>query len=415
MVRRELVDRRIAGARGDTGGVWFEGPLTMGMEVCLHSRAAMRVLVEVGRFPAHDADSLYEGARSLDWSLWLNARTTLAVSADVRDAPALHHSGFAALKVKDAIVDALRERLGARPNVAPHDPDVAVRLHLASGEARLFLDLAGEPLHRRHYRVAMTEAPLKENLAAAVLALGRVAPDQPFVDPLGGSGTFAIEHALAARRIAPGLGRSFGFERWPAFAEPDVRTAWDRLRESARAAAQPAAPAPILCSDRDPKAIEAARRNAAAAGVAGDVVFSVASVRDLQRAWPEGNLCTNPPYGERLLGGEDTRVQNPGRAPKRGSQFVNPDSRSSPEPRDSRDLRALYRDLWAACERLSGWGVVLLSGNPLLAREVRRKPVISHRLWNGPLEVRLLRFETPEISAPSGPAGGARGTAARPS
>lgn len=383
-MRRELVERRIAGARGDTGGVWFEGPLRMGMEVCLHSRAAMRVLVEVGRFPAHDADTLYEGARALDWSPWLNARTTLAVSADVRDAPALHHTGFAALKVKDAIVDALRDRLGNRPNVAPRDPDVSVRLHLANGEARVFLDLAGEPLHRRHYRVAMTDAPLKENLAAAVLALGRVAPDLPFVDPLGGSGTFAIEHALAARQIAPGLGRSFGFERWPVFAESEVRTAWDRLRESARAATRPEALAPIFCSDRDPSAVEAARRNAAAAGVANDVTFSVANVRELQRAWPEGNLCTNPPYGERLMGSDDLRHETSARAPARSTTTSS-----------DRELRALYRELWAACERLSGWGVVLLSGNPLLAREVRRKPVISHRLWNGPLEVRLLRFEMP--------------------
>ena len=105
-------------------------------------------------------------------------------------------------------MDALRDELGARPDVDTKDPDVGLVLHCAAAEARLFLDLAGEPLHRRGYRVAMTEAPLKETLAAAVLALGGVRTDLPFVDPMAGSGTLAIEHALAARGIAPGLARA---------------------------------------------------------------------------------------------------------------------------------------------------------------------------------------------------------------
>src|SRR3569623_3351101 len=148
-LRREIAALRIAGARGDTGGVWFEGPLEMGFAVCLHSRVAMRVLVTVGEFQADSADALYAGVRALDWSPWLNARTTLAVNADVSDQPNLHHTGFAALKVKDAVVAALRDKLGTRPNVNPRDPDVAVRLHMRGPEARVILDLAGEPLHRR--------------------------------------------------------------------------------------------------------------------------------------------------------------------------------------------------------------------------------------------------------------------------
>ena len=174
-LRRELSALRLHAVRGERGGVSFEGKLEAGMQACLHSRVAMRVLLELGRFPAEDAGSLYDGARALPWGDWLTDRTTLAVEATVRDAPALSHSGFAALKVKDAVVDALRERLGARPDVDPKDPDVRVVLHLAGGEAALSLDLAGEPLHRRGYRAVTGVAPLKETLAAAVLSLGGVA------------------------------------------------------------------------------------------------------------------------------------------------------------------------------------------------------------------------------------------------
>jgi 23S rRNA G2445 N2-methylase RlmL len=374
-LRKEIAGLRIAGARGGAGGVSFEGPLAMGMAVCLESRVAVRVLLELGRFQATDADSLYAGARAVDWRAWLDARSTLAVAGDVSNAPALRHSGFAALKVKDAVVDALRDALGSRPDVNPRDPDVAIRLHLDGSDATLYLDLAGEPLHRRGYRRAMTEAPLKETLAAAMLALGRVDPALPFVDPMCGSGTLGIEHALAARRIAPGLGRGFGFQRWPMFADArgELGLTWERLREGARARVLPAAPAPIACSDFSRDTVEAARRNATAAGVAGDVSLSVADVRAAVPApgLPPGNLVLNPPYGERLASG----------------------AVADSEATKRRKLEGLYRQLGEAFRRFGGWGLVVLSGSPLFAQAVPKKPAISHRLYNGALEVRLLRYE----------------------
>ena len=148
----------------------------------------------------------------------------------MRDTKELTHSGYVALKVKDAVADALRDAFGERPNVDPKSPDVGIVLHLAAGKAGIFLDLAGESLHRRGYRVAMVDAPLKEALAAAVLILGGAHADQPFIDPMCGSGTLAIEHALAMRGIAPGLRRRFGFERWPTLAPEALR----RLGASAR-------------------------------------------------------------------------------------------------------------------------------------------------------------------------------------
>ena len=369
-LKRELVGLRIGSPKGDRGGVSFEGPLAMAMNVCLRARTAVRVLLRLAQFDARDANALYEGARAVDWPAWLTANSTLAVDANVKDNPALTHSGFAALKVKDAVVDALRDALGARPDVDPQRPDVSIVLHVAGGQGALFLDLAGEPLHRRGYRVAMTDAPLKETLAAAVLALGGVAPDRPFVDPMAGGGTLAIEHALAARGIAPGLRRRFGFERWPTLDEP-TRAAWERTRAEAESAAMaPRAPLPpIVCAAVSSDALGAARRNASAAGVDEDLTFEVADAATLERRWETGTICTNPPYGERL---------------------------------QPRDLERLYRDFGRALQRLSGWSVVVLSGSPLFARALPLKPAVSHRLFNGPLEVRLLRYEIPEARPAAG-------------
>ena len=236
----------------------------MGMRVCLHARVAVRVLMQLAEFDATDAPSLYAGARAVAWRDWLTDKSTLAVHGSVRDTPALTHSGYAALKVKDAVVDVLRDAFGARPDVDTKSPDVGIVLHIAAGRAGLFLDLAGEPLHRRGYRVAMVEAPLKETLAAAVLALGGARADLPFVDPMAGSGTLAIEHALAARGIAPGLRRRFGFERWPTL-PPEELAGWGRMRAEAEAeavAAQRRSCRPSSAPTSPPMRRTAARQNA---------------------------------------------------------------------------------------------------------------------------------------------------------
>jgi 23S rRNA G2445 N2-methylase RlmL len=360
-LRRELVVLRIHAPRGAAGGVSFDGTMEDAMKVCLWSRVAMRVLLEVGSFPAADAGALYQGTHAADLSRFLDGKTSLAVTATTHDNAELHHSGFAALKVKDAVVDALRDRMGGRrPNVDVKDPDVSLVLHLRGLEARLFVDLAGEPLHRRGYRVAMGDAPLKESLAAAVLALGGVRSDQPFVDPMAGTGTLAIEHALASRNIAPGLRRAFGFERW---ADQSHMPIFAHLKKTALAASLASVPCPIVARDCSPTAIEAARRNARAAGVADDIRFEVADIATLTASDPPGALCSNPPYGERL-----------------------------PGPNPEQPLEDLYAAIARALDRMAGWSAVILCGNPMLARTIRHKYEICHRLWNGPLEARLLVY-----------------------
>jgi len=366
-LRRELVALRIHGPHGATGGVSFAGTFMDGMKVCLHSRVAMRVLLEVAAFQANDADQLYAHTREVDWTDFVGRGMTISVHATTQDNPNLRHSGFSALKVKDAMVDMLRDRSGRRPDVNVDDPDVSVVLHVRSSEARLFVDLAGEPLHRRGYRVAMVEAPLKESLAAAVLSLGGVLTDRPFIDPMAGSGTLAIEHALMARNIAPGLRRRFSFERW---ATPDQRRIWESLQKSARENIRATAPCPIVARDIDNTAIAAARKNAEAAGVLPDISFEVADIANLanldslaQRE-PAGTLCTNPPYGERL------------------------ESAAS-----GAEVERLYATMAQAFDAMAGWRAVCLSGNPVFAKAVKRRPTISHRLYNGPIETRLLVFE----------------------
>jgi putative N6-adenine-specific DNA methylase len=401
-LRAELTALRLHGVRGDRGGVSFEGTLADGARACLHLRTGMRVLLELARFPAPDAGALYDGARSVPWADWLDLRSTLAVEASVAS-ETITHSGFAALKVKDAVVDALRERLGARPDVDPRDPDVRIVLHLARNEAALSLDLAGEPLHRRGWRGRATVAPLKETLAAAVLALGRVDPALPFVDPLAGSGTLAIEHALRARRIAPGLARAFGFQRWPGY-RGDLQAAYDRLRAEARAAVLPRAPAPIVARDLHPRAVETALRAVAAAGVAGDVTVEQGDARDLTPIAAEGTIVANPPYGERLMGGgkegggEQRRARR-GAPPGRGTADPARAPRVGPSGAEARTqvrkLEGFYRGLAEMLGRHGGWTAVLLSGNPALQRAIPLSPEIDHRLWNGPLEVRLLRYRLP--------------------
>jgi putative N6-adenine-specific DNA methylase len=349
-------------AKGTRGAVTFEGSVEDGMRACLWSRTAMRILAPLAAFPAPDAAALYEGVRTVDWTEWLTVKTTLAVDA-TGTAPGLHHAGFVALKVKDGVVDVLRDRLGGRPDVDTRDPDVRIVVHLAQGQAELSLDLSGDPLHRRGYRTSIQDAPLKETLAASILRLGDAALDLPFLDPLCGSGTLAVEHALAARRIAPGLRRAFGFQRWPRY-RGEWQSAWDRMKEEARAAALPAAPAPIRASDRSEEALDAARRNARAAGVEADVAISLADARTATPFGDAGTICTNPPYGERI-GGQPLQ------------------------------LAGFYRGLGETFQRFHGWSVLVLSGNPLLERNVGMKPEWTHRLWNGPLEVNLVRWLVP--------------------
>ena len=350
-LRDELRELRLPGVRADRGGVHFAGDWPDAWRVCLHSRIALRVLAQVTRFPAPDERALYGGVRSVDWRPFLTPERTLAVSAVCRDSR-LTHTGFLAQKTKDAVVDQMRGRLGSRPDVDRKDPDVSVFLHLRRDVATLYLDLAGESLHRRGWRTEGGEAPLKETLAAAILRLSGWDRRCPLHDPLCGSGTLPIEADLWARNVAPGLFRPrFGFERWDCHRE-SARERMAALRDQARQAIRDTGPL-VLGTDRDPAAIDRARSHARQAGSRAD--FQVADLADIRPLTPPGFVVANPPYGARL--------------------------KADP---------SLAEDLDGLGERLPGHTVVLLLGSENL--RLRRRPDRWLALFNGDIPCRLVIY-----------------------
>jgi 23S rRNA (guanine2445-N2)-methyltransferase / 23S rRNA (guanine2069-N7)-methyltransferase len=364
LLAAELAALGIEGAREVQGGVACEGTLADAYRACLESRIGLRVLWQVARFPVADAAALYAGVRTVDWGAHLAADGTLAV--DFAGAvPGITHTQFGAQRVKDAVVDQFREATGTRPSVDRDAPDLRINAHAARGALTLAIDLSGDSLHRRGYRGGQGAAPLKENLAAAILVRSGwpaiAAAGGAFVDPMCGSGTLPIEAALIAADIAPGLSRArFGFERWK---QHDAAT-WAALRGAALARVQleQVAPGRIRGFDRDPVAIRDAEQNAARAGLGKRVFFQRCELAKLPAA-PAANglVAVNPPYGERL--GE------------------------------SDELRALYALLG---ERLRadyrGWEAAVFTGNPALGRELAINARRTHRMMNGPIECRLLRL-----------------------
>ncbi|MEO0322315.1 MAG: bifunctional 23S rRNA (guanine(2069)-N(7))-methyltransferase RlmK/23S rRNA (guanine(2445)-N(2))-methyltransferase RlmL [Myxococcota bacterium] len=369
---------------GARGAVPFRGPgafLEAGYRAALHSRIANRVLLPLLRFPIPEderdaAEVLYAKARSLDWTAHLDAGGTLAVEA-VAGRERRAHTRFLALRTKDAVVDALRDARGFRPDVDVRTPDLPLHLHWGAQEATLSIDVLGVPLHRRGYRPKGAAAPLRETLAAAILRLsGWSAKDAaPLVDPMCGSGTFLVEAALMLRRVAP-QGRT----RLRGWAGHD-RALWSRLVREAEAEAADArgAPLPLHGFDRDPAAARATRAALAAVG-ASDVPVEVRPLRELQApAGPPGHVVVNPPYGERL--GEAGEV-----------------------------LR-LYADLGDVLkQRFGGWQAHVLSANEEALARVGLRPSRKDRLFNGPLACRLDHFP---LRAPKGD-GGPRWRKARP-
>lgn len=348
----------LAGVAVEKGGVRFSGDLAACYRANLWLRTASRILIPLAEFPCDSPQSLYDGVRGVPWHELVTPEMTLAVECSLRDS-ALTHSGFVALKTKDAIVDAVRDRCGRRPNVNPRDPDLAVNIHLVRNRCTVSLDSSGAGLDRRGYRTEAGEAPLRETLAAALVELSGWDGSVPLVDPMCGSGTILIEAALKALNRAPGLARErFGFQRWPAFEEP----LWRRLVAEAREAERSAIAVPILGSDRLEKVLEAAAGNSRRAGVDRFVSFSRGDLRDLVPPSPPGVIITNPPYGCRL--GEEEQ------------------------------LKTFYRQIGDVFkQRCAGYTAWIFTAGIDLAKEVGLRASRRIVLFNGPLECRFLKYE----------------------
>jgi putative N6-adenine-specific DNA methylase len=355
----ELLALSAKGIRPGRGGVRFTGEREIALRACLDLRTALRVLEPLGEFPATTGDELYEGARQLPWPDLVAEGQTLAVAASGR-AAGLSNTHFVEQRIKDAVVDVVREKRGVRPSVDPAHPDVLVVAHLAEGKASVSLDLAGDLLSNRGYRVRTVEAPLREALAAAVVLFSGWDGMVPLLDPVCGSGTLAIEAALFSMRRAPNLARTLACERWPRSAPGDAPVL-SRLRAELSAREVPL-PAPVFASDRDALAIEATRANARAARV--PLLVSQADARELSPLAPPGQLLLNIPYGERLDAG--------GRKP----------------------LKTFYHQLGASLRRLEGHRAAVLSGSDDFESAFGVRPRGTPRtLWNGPLRCTLYQYE----------------------
>jgi putative N6-adenine-specific DNA methylase len=356
-LRDELREMRLRGVRCDRGGVHFSGSWEGAWRACLHSRVAIRVLVELGRFEVTDGESLYDATRTINWREFLTPEKTLAVSAVCRDSD-LTHTNFIAQKTKDAIVDRIRDEVGTRPDVARLDPDVRIFVHLVKNELTVYLDLAGESLHKRGWREYHLEAPLKENLAAAMLRLSGWDRKTPLMDPMCGSGTIPIEAAQWAANIAPGLAREqMGFERWANF-NPDMSLRMAQLREEARDMIITTDLPMITGSDVDQRAIDLTVANAAKAGVKVNAFRS--DIRDLEPMGRPGYIITNPPYDVRLV-----------------------------------STRAFYEIMWRRFEMMEGSTVCVLAGDVEVDYPARYNPVRYQFVFNGDIQCRFGIFEIP--------------------
>ncbi|WP_370583981.1 bifunctional 23S rRNA (guanine(2069)-N(7))-methyltransferase RlmK/23S rRNA (guanine(2445)-N(2))-methyltransferase RlmL [Motiliproteus sp. SC1-56] len=351
-------------------GVYCEGGLALAYRICLWSRLANRVLLPLAKFPVDSAEDLYRGVQSIEWLEHLRSTGTLLVGF-VGTSRGIKNTHFGALKVKDAIVDQVRSRTGARPSIDKATPDLRINLYLSKGEARLSLDLSGESLHRRGYRSRGGAAPLKENLAAALLLRSgwpaMAAEQRPLIDPMCGSGTLLIEAALMAAGIAPGLLRQrFGFENWLKH-EPGLWQQLLREARQARLAAQEATLPEIHGYDANPEAVSIARGNIQRAGMEKHIRVSQRELADLKplthkRDLPPGLLLTNPPYGERL---SETPV-----------------------------IVYLYRHLGQALRAgFEGWKAGVFTSNPDLGKAIGLRATKQYKLFNGALPSKLLLFD----------------------
>ena len=385
---------RITGvtAEATRGGVWVVGDERMAMQLNLESRLATRVLWPLIDGPYRDEHDLYELACRIDWNHWITPEQTLRVDVSAQRSP-LQSLNFSALRIKDAVCDVVRERTGARPSVDTRWPDLPIALFVGSEHATLYVDTSGDALFKRGWREDTGEAPLKETLAAAMLAAagwqGR-AEDGPLLDPCCGAGTIVIEAAQMACGIAPGSLRRFAFERMQPF--KPFANAWRELQAQAKARVHAPAVA-LFAGDVSFRMTDFATRNAERAGVRQAIEFKTADA--LQRLPPvaSGVILMNPPYGERI----DAKGQGSGRETHVEQRAPRENFEGGGTPAE------FFSNLAGHWKRhYAGWSAWLLSPEMKLPTLMRLKESRRVPLFNGAIECRLFRFDMTRGAGPGG-------------
>ena len=336
--------------------VMFTGDKSLLYKANLHLRTALRVLVPVHKFNCSDEDQLYKGVRDMDWSQWLDPDRTMAVESAV-NSEFFNHSHYVSLKTKDAIVDQFRDKVGRRPSVNIENPDLTVHVHIFKDNCTLSIDSSGETLHKRGYKTAITPAPLSEVLAAGMILLTGWKGDKPLVDPMCGSGTIAMEAALIASNIAPGVFRKdFGFKHWPDFDQPLFQQLYKEALQGERENKFK-----IIASDISLQAVRVTEENVQHAELDEQVIVLKKSFHDLEPPRDNGIIIMNPPYGERL---------------------------------EQEDIIGFYKEIGDTLKKnWNGYEAWILSSNKEAIKHVGLRTSRKLQLFNGPLEVKYHKYE----------------------
>ena len=356
LLREDLAAAGACNLRQISGGVHFAGDWPVCYRANLHSRIATRILWRVAHTRYRSEEDIYRLALDTPWPRWFVAEQTIRVDVNAVKSP-LKSLDFVTLRIKDAVCDRFRRDAGIRPSVDTRQPDVRVQGFVGEDECTLYLDTSGAPLYQRGFRQKTVDAPLKENLAAGILRLSGWQPGVALLDPMCGSGTFLLEAVQLALDRAPGLDRTFSFERLKSFEALN----WANIRAAAEARVKPAEPLDIRGYDSDDRAVRATRRNLQEAGFGGIVTVDRGDVLETQPLTDHGILLANPPYGERI-GEQD-------------------------------ELAAFYPQLGTALKRhWAGWNCFFFTADLRLPKLVGLKPSRKTPLFNGPLECRLFEI-----------------------
>ena len=357
--------------KASIGGVYFDGDLAAAYQACLWSRTASRVLLQLSEFNATDYDQLYDAVDQIDWSEHFTAYDSFAIDC-FSSSESMNNSHFATLKIKDAIVDQFKDKTGDRPDVVREQPDVRINVYLSEKQCFIYIDMSGDPLHKRGYRMKTGEATLKENLAAAIILRSKwreaASINKPLVDPMCGTGTLLIEAAYIAANIAPGLYRDYyGFLGW----KQHDNELWSEIISSAfKGLEANKAKLPVIIGmDISARATEAALENVKTAQLSEYITISNADCIEQSGALADGIglVVTNPPYGERMG--------------------------------DVRTLTTLYHRLGQMLKtHYAGWDACVFTSNHELARSLGLRAHHKNSLYNGALKCTLYRYNIGELS-----------------
>lgn len=363
ILAQELQSLGAQNIKVNAGGVLFEGPLSLAMNACLRSRYASRILLRIATRQYYDSHDIYDMAHVLPWERFFDVDAKIRVDITAHRSP-LESLDFTTLRIKDGICDRFREGCGKRPSIEKNNPDVRIHAFINERYCTFYLNLSGEPLFKRGWRVEKGEAPLKENMAAGLLALSGWTPDQPLLDPFCGSGTIAIEAAQIACNMAPGLNRSFAFEKLNLF---DLQE-WQEMKEDAKAEINLHAPVQIRGSDISSIVVSKAQANAQRAGLQallddGRLVLAQGDARQVSAFSDKGFIVTNPPYGEQ----------------------------SNPK---SATVASMMKNVADNLKKsFSGWTAWMLTSDRKLPSQMRLSESRKIVIFNGPLECRFFKFE----------------------